>query len=182
MSAAGESQFQVAGPTRIRLVATDYVYGGLTRITTYVDAAHWLACFRKAAEQCFFALVTDDKDTPLGIVHHSKGTSSQYVVTPGKLAGALPDIPGASQAWLGYNQPHGDPSQSESDHSLLADMSVLLSMLRIRCRGLIVVAPGGAASYWDGEQEVVFDIPAHPRRIPLPLLERRVFLNRRSKS
>ena len=172
------NQPRLFGPTRVRHVTVCHFFTGVGVVSKYIDAAHVLAPLRKYAQQTFFVLVCDEKQKPISIIRHSLGSVTHYPIDVGIVAGSICATPGAAEVWFARNAPDGCTDISSKDREVASKLAHLIHGSGVESRGLLVIAPQGLASYFDGFREIPFQIDPHIRRNPVPVKERKIFRRR----
>lgn len=104
-----------AGQRRVRNAVVDTWRPGAAPIHTASDAIAALAPLRRNAQEVLAALVLDQHDRPLSLVHLNRGTPDGAEIDFLSLYGAVADIPGAAKLWLAHNHPSGNASPSSAD-------------------------------------------------------------------
>ena len=166
---------------RVRQVRTGVVHSGFDVVNTPEEAAHVVAPFRKEAQESFIALVLGEGNRVLRVIRHSIGTTSGATADVGIAAGAVAETPGAKTVYFAHNHPSGVPVQSSADRAITEAIAQALHKSGIKMLGGIVVAPGAPVATLipvnprgeaQGETRIV--IKAAPRRIAIPVTERRI--------
>ena len=163
---------------RVKLVQTGTFRTGITQATTPEDIAHVAAPLRKEAQENLIAVVTDGEGQVLSVIRHTMGGIDASRAYPGIVSGAVASIPGAKNAWFVHNHPSGAAKQSRADIKITNQIGDLLRDSGINSRGMIVVAPGGEASYYDpnagGGDSVPISITPQARSSSVPVRERKL--------
>jgi GNAT superfamily N-acetyltransferase/predicted RNA methylase len=170
-----------AAPPRVKQVRTGTVHAGFDVVNNVEEAAHVVAPFRKDAQESFVALVLGKGNKVIRVIRHSIGGTAGATADVGIIAGSVAETPGAQRVYFSHNHPSGVPQQSAADRAITERLSVVLVDTGIKVMGAIVVAPGSAVATVlnmapDGvvEGQANVRIKAAPRRIPIPVTERRI--------
>jgi len=118
---------------------------GIDKVETPEDAAHVLAPVRKNAQENFVALVLDEQQKPIAVIHHTKGTTDGAGVFPSVLAGAIHNTKGAKYVWFGHNHPSGKNEPSQADARITKKLQDTLAGTGVTIMGHVIVAAGGKA-------------------------------------
>lgn len=170
-----------APKVRVKQVATGVIHSGLDIVNSVAEAAHVIAPIRKDGAETFVALVLGAGNKIIRVIRHSIGGTAGAQVDIGILAGSVAETPGAQTVYVAHNHPSGAPSQSKDDREMTEGLANVLQGSGIQLRGGIVVAPGSVTATVlpitpDGtvEGEISIVIPAAPRRVAIPVTERRI--------
>src|SRR3546814_1529292 len=89
------------------------------------------------------------------------------------ILGGIHRIGGAAKVWFAHNHPGGEARQSGADIKLTDMLIETLRGTGVEPQGMIVVAPGGDASFYDGLTNPKIKPTAAPRRLEVPITGRR---------
>ena len=123
---------------------------GTTKVNSPEDALHIIAPFRKAGQETLLAIAMDDAGNVLEIQQHSIGDISQAAVNPALALGAVAST-GATKVMFAHNHPSGTAYQSTADVRLTQNLASLGRSSGIKVEGMVVIAPGGDGSFFDGD-------------------------------
>lgn len=134
-----------------RLVQTGQFNSSISVVNSWHDAASIVAPLRKSPQEQMLALALDKNDRPIAVVRHTLGTVNESLVEPSSILGALAAVPGVRAVYFAHNHPSGRHEFSEEDRNITKALSGLLEGSGIAVRGMIVVTPGGKASFMHGD-------------------------------
>lgn len=156
---------------------------GITEVHSAADVGHVVASLRKIPQENAWVLVTDKDGKVLQVMRHTIGTVDGAGVYPGLIAGAVHNVPGASDAWFVHQHPSGISVPSQPDRRIFAVLSDLFNGSRIHLHDGVIVSGRGTEPditvFNSAPMTDTVQIPAYPRRKSVPLTEVRKVRNKK---
>lgn len=121
-------------------------------------------------QEVMVAIVLDKDNKPISILRHTVGVVNSSQVSPGILAGAIIDTPGAASTYLAHNHPSGNAKLSAADVAVYKNMAILLRDSGVRMSGSFAVGP---TAYGISEGEALSLSGKQPPQYSFPVTERK---------
>lgn len=150
---------------------------GVKTVTTPEQAAHVFAPLRRDAQESVMALVTGPRGKILQLVKFTTGDIGGAFLPTDIMSGLALSFPTGSRVWFTHNHPSGYADQSGPDIMVTRKLDNILSGTGVTPMGMIVVAPGGNASFLDpkvADRSRPIQIEAAPRTRSVSVTQRKL--------
>jgi len=107
------------------------------------DVYRYFEQYTKAAQEMFFVVYLNAKNTPIKTIRHTTGTFNSAAVYPQEIIKTALYL-GASSLILAHNHPSGDPAPSSSDTEITKQIVYASKFFEIKVLDHVIIGNGKA--------------------------------------